>query len=265
MMSPVVPERLHSGWYFLALAQELSGEITPLTVGRRALIAVREDERRVRVFDARCPHRGAHLGYGGRRCGDRIVCPFHGKRIALGSAKARLSVREYPTVLAGDALFFRLGAGGTDDHGFARVIREVAQRQRLVGAVVRRVTVPTDVLVENAFDVAHFGKEITLGPFGELTVEGELLANRFLARAFSPSVVVTEIGPADRASTVVTGGTPTYDGAVARVAVGTAGAGPDALDALVHGAVPGARYALKPGRQVVAFRRFCAMFPPLDG
>ena len=72
---------------------------------------------------------------------------------------------------------------------------------------------------------------------------------------------MTEIGPADRASTVVTGGTPTYDGAVARVAVGTAGAGPDALDALVHGA----RYALKPGRQVVAFRRFCAMFPPLDG
>ena len=78
-------------------------------------------------------------------------------------------------------------------------------------------------------------------------------------------MVLTEIWPADRASTVVTGGTPTYDGAVARVAVGTAGAGPDALDALVHGAVPGARYALKPGRQVVAFRRFCAMFPPLDG
>jgi hypothetical protein len=30
------------------------------------------------VFDAHCPHLGAHLGVGGRVCGDGIACPFHG-------------------------------------------------------------------------------------------------------------------------------------------------------------------------------------------
>jgi 3-ketosteroid 9alpha-monooxygenase subunit A len=304
MTTAVVPERLHAGWYFLALAEELTGEITPLTVGRRALIAVREDDGRVRAFDARCPHRGAHLGYGGVRAGDCIVCPFHGKRIALGSPKARRSVHEYPTLLVGEALFLRLAPTAVDDHGFEQVMREIGERQRLVGAVCQRVRVPTDVLVEDAFDVDHFarvhlvpritGMEIKFGPAGELRIEGEFhtnapkwesaaggeFASRFFARAFSPSVVVTEIGPADTASTVVTGGTPTAEGAIARVAVGMAGARGEALDALVHGA----RYAIRQDlavwdnldlsapakfdsrdRQVLAFRRFCAMFAALDG
>ena len=32
------------------------------------------------MFDAFCPHLGAHLGYGGTVHGDCIVCPFHGWR-----------------------------------------------------------------------------------------------------------------------------------------------------------------------------------------
>ena len=35
-----------------------------------------------RVFDAHCPHLGAHLGVGGRVCGDGLACPFHGWRFA---------------------------------------------------------------------------------------------------------------------------------------------------------------------------------------
>jgi nitrite reductase/ring-hydroxylating ferredoxin subunit len=31
-----------------------------------------------RVFDAHCPHLGAHLGHGGEVRGDGLVCPFHG-------------------------------------------------------------------------------------------------------------------------------------------------------------------------------------------
>ncbi len=36
----------------------------------------------VSVVDAYCPHLGAHLGYGGRVDGERLVCPFHGWQFA---------------------------------------------------------------------------------------------------------------------------------------------------------------------------------------
>jgi len=46
----------------------------------RELVLFRGEDGTARVFDAHCPHFGAHLGVGGRVCGDGIVCPFHGWR-----------------------------------------------------------------------------------------------------------------------------------------------------------------------------------------
>jgi 3-ketosteroid 9alpha-monooxygenase subunit A len=296
-------EQLHAGWYFLALTRELDGEISPLTLGERALMAVREDDERIQVFDARCPHRGAHLGYGGTRAGVCVVCPFHGKRIALGGS-ARLSVREHRVLRAGEALFIRLADSPPDDRGFEQAMRDLAERRPLVGAVTRRVSVPTDIVVENAFDVDHFtavhgvpqitGMEIKPGICGELVIEGEFRTkppgwtrstelrsgSRFFARAFSPSVVVTEIGAADASHTVVTGGTPTGAGAIARVAVAVPDDQPGALEPLIVGA----RRAIEQDvvvwdhldlsmtpkldardRQVLAFRQFCAGFTPVAG
>jgi nitrite reductase/ring-hydroxylating ferredoxin subunit len=44
----------------------------------RELVFFCGDDGLARLFDAHCPHLGAHLGYGGRVCGDGIRCPFHG-------------------------------------------------------------------------------------------------------------------------------------------------------------------------------------------
>jgi 3-ketosteroid 9alpha-monooxygenase subunit A len=72
---PAVPD----GWFSVAASAEVDvGELKTLHYLDRELVVFRGDDGYVRVFDAHCPHLGAHLGVGGRVCGDGIVCPFHG-------------------------------------------------------------------------------------------------------------------------------------------------------------------------------------------
>jgi 3-ketosteroid 9alpha-monooxygenase subunit A len=74
---PAVPD----GWFSVGADDEIGvGQVATLNYLNRQLVAFRGDDARVRVFDAHCPHLGAHLGVGGRVCGDGIVCPFHGWR-----------------------------------------------------------------------------------------------------------------------------------------------------------------------------------------
>ncbi len=74
---PAVPD----GWFAVASSEEIgAGQVLTLHYLDRELVAFRGQDGRVRVFDAYCPHLGAHLGVGGRVCGDGIVCPFHGWR-----------------------------------------------------------------------------------------------------------------------------------------------------------------------------------------
>ena len=67
------------GWFGVALSEELGvGDVKALHYLGRELVAFRGEDGAVRIFDAHCPHLGAHLGVGGRVCGDGIACPFHG-------------------------------------------------------------------------------------------------------------------------------------------------------------------------------------------
>ncbi|MER7845389.1 Rieske 2Fe-2S domain-containing protein [Kitasatospora sp. NPDC096077] len=265
---------VHHGWYLLAFRSELTDEITPLAVGPRRLIALREGDR-VRVLDANCPHRGAHLGYGGRREGDCLVCPFHGKRIGLGDPSKHWSVAEHRVLEWGDALFVRLSDDPDGDRGFERSVQGWAEEYPLVAAVSLPVDVPSEYVVENAFDPDHFkavhgvpgnrGMATRDGEHGELVIEGEFLMQtspwqdartleeirweavrtgrvrwdfkpRFHAQAFSPNVVVTEFGPAETRQVIVTGSVPTEDGGcVARVAIGVREDQRGALPALLGG------------------------------
>ncbi|MER7772894.1 Rieske 2Fe-2S domain-containing protein [Kitasatospora sp. NPDC096140] len=265
---------VHHGWYLLAFLTELTDEITPLAVGPHRLIAVREGER-VRVLDASCPHRGAHLGHGGRREGDCLVCPFHGKRIALGDPSKHWSVAEHRVLTWGDALFVRLSDDPDGDRGFERAVKGWEDEYPLVAAVSLPVAVPSEYVVENAFDPDHFkavhgvpgtrGMTARDGGSGELVIEGEFLMQtspwqdartleeirweavrtgrvrwdfkpRFHAQAFSPNVVVTEFGPEAERQVIVTGSVPTEDGGcVARVAIGVRENQRAALPALLAG------------------------------
>jgi len=69
------------GWYVVGPGEALAaGEVRPVRYFGRDLVLFRGESGEPRLFDAHCPHLGAHLGVGGRVCGDGIRCPFHGWR-----------------------------------------------------------------------------------------------------------------------------------------------------------------------------------------
>jgi nitrite reductase/ring-hydroxylating ferredoxin subunit len=293
---------LHGGWYLLAFAEEIGAQPTPLDIGGRPLVAIRQEDR-IRVFDGTCPHRGAHLGHGGQLARNALVCPFHGKRIALGDPSCHWYVEEHRVVTAGPLVFLRL-ANGEDDRGFERAIKAVAADHVIVGAFVQPVRVPAEYVVENAFDPDHFaavhgirrvaGRGLALGPDGELSIDLEFrtkappwaaeitadYATAFTARAYSPHVVVSELASPDGRHVVITGANPAPEGCVARIAFAVDPDQQAALPPLITGgrkafgqdiavwehlnlAAP-ARYDNR-DEPVRAFRRFCAGFESVTG
>jgi 3-ketosteroid 9alpha-monooxygenase subunit A len=74
-----------NGWFGVYAGADLAvGGVQPLSYLERELVLFRGEDGAARVFDAHCPHLGAHLGVGGRVCGDGIACPFHGWRFEGG-------------------------------------------------------------------------------------------------------------------------------------------------------------------------------------
>jgi len=68
-----------NGWFQVAYGDELeTGKAEPLHYFGRDYVLYRGMDGVARVFDAFCPHLGAHLGYGGKVEEDGIRCPFHG-------------------------------------------------------------------------------------------------------------------------------------------------------------------------------------------
>jgi 3-ketosteroid 9alpha-monooxygenase subunit A len=287
----------HAGWYLLAFEEEIGAAPTPFEVAGRQLVAIRQ-EQAVRVFDGSCPHRGAHLGHGGVLARNAIVCPFHGKRIALGDTSCHWYVAEHRVLTAGPLVFVRLGG---DDRGFERAMKSVAADHVIVGAFATTVAVPAEYVVENAFDPDHFaavhgirqvaGRGLETGPDGELEIQLEFrtkappwaaavtrdYVTRFVARTYSPSVVVSELGSPDGRHVVITGATPTAAGCVARIAFAVDPEQQGALEPLICGGRKafGQDVAVwehldlsvtpvydSRDEPVRAFRRFCAGFAP---
>ncbi|WP_088241254.1 Rieske 2Fe-2S domain-containing protein [Calothrix rhizosoleniae] len=68
-----------NGWFRVAYSDELPpGGVKPLHYFGKDLVLFRTEDGKPQVFDAHCPHLGAHLGYGGKVNGNTIQCPFHG-------------------------------------------------------------------------------------------------------------------------------------------------------------------------------------------
>src|SRR5205814_490494 len=136
---------------------------------------------KVDVFDAVCPHRGAHLAYGGRLTAQTVVCPFHGHRIGLGGVSGDgFCVRAYATLVHGGGVFVRLSDRVEPD--FARAVQELGEDHTFVPGFEMTTRTTMEVVIENGFDSAHFrsvhgllsrpGLAVERGRFGELVAEG---------------------------------------------------------------------------------------------
>lgn len=250
---------IHAGWYLVAFTDVLQDDLTPIRIGDRRLMVVRDNasEQGYVVADSSCPHRGADLTAGGELRDGCVACPFHGRLISVGEHPRRLSVATYPTYVAGPLIFARLAHDPLGDNGFVETMDRLTQDKRIVTAVDRVVNVPVDFVVENAFDTEHFptvhkvpslaGMHTERRPEGTLIIGGDFLtvgdpwydlryaralqsylqvgardANRrsaFRATAFSPTVVLTAFGSGADDPIILTGALPTPDGTLVRVAV----------------------------------------------
>lgn len=108
-MTREYPMPMPYGWFQVAWSDELtSGKSTPLFFFDRHLAAWRDDNGEAHVWDAFCPHLGAHMGVRAQIEGDEIICPLHRWRYdASGTCidipysprvNKRATIRTYPVV-----------------------------------------------------------------------------------------------------------------------------------------------------------------------
>ena len=111
------PFGIPNGWFLLTYSADLApGSVERFHYVGRELVAFRGEGGVAQVFDAHCPHLGAHLGVGGKVEGDSIRCPFHGWRFE-GNGRCveipyaerippQARLRRYPSVERNGMLFF---------------------------------------------------------------------------------------------------------------------------------------------------------------
>ncbi|QXI32365.1 Rieske 2Fe-2S domain-containing protein [Pseudomonas promysalinigenes] len=102
------------GWYAVAWVEDLAlASVRPARLCDRDIVVVRTESGEVAVYDAHCPHLGAHLGYGGIVEGEHLRCPFHGweydghgrcSKIPFVDTPMKVGLRQWPTVVRGGML-----------------------------------------------------------------------------------------------------------------------------------------------------------------
>jgi 3-ketosteroid 9alpha-monooxygenase subunit A len=160
---PAVPD----GWFSVAASDDIAvGQVTRLHYLDRELVAFRGDDGNARVFDAHCPHLGAHLGVGGRVCGDGIVCPFHGWRFdgegrvvevpRLDRRPPRVSARTWDVCERNGRIFVWSHAGGDAPAYDVTTYRDDGADWTPWRTSAYRVRIGLQDLTENIIDRSHF-------------------------------------------------------------------------------------------------------------
>lgn len=160
---PATPD----GWYGLFLGADLApGEVKALRYFGRDLVAFRGEDGAARVFDAYCPHLGAHLGVGGRVEGSGIRCPFHGWRYdgegclvevpRLGRTPPGVRLASYPVCERNGFVHVWVHAQGKPPAYELLRYREDESAWTPWHANVYRVRVHVQDMSENILDRSHF-------------------------------------------------------------------------------------------------------------
>ena len=160
---PAVPD----GWFSIGASEDIEvGVVATLHYLDRELVAFRGEDGVVRVFDAHCPHLGAHLGFGGRVSDDGIICPFHGWRFngegrlvevpRLDGQPPRVSAGTCDVRECNGRVFVWSHAGGMGPEYEVTLYRDDGAEWTPWRVSAYRVRIGLQDLTENIIDRSHF-------------------------------------------------------------------------------------------------------------
>lgn len=107
----------NNGWYFFASSAQIKkNKLFTFNYFATSFVCFRDSTDQINIFNAYCPHLGAHLGVGGFLKDDHLTCPFHGWKfdgegqcVAIPYSKIipkRAHLIKYPVKEMGSLIFF---------------------------------------------------------------------------------------------------------------------------------------------------------------
>ena len=204
-------EGLHpfpEGWYLVTTRETLRREkLIEKTWMGEDIVAWRDEEGRVCVAEAVCPHLGSDLGpkVGGKVCGGRLVCPFHGfefdtsgQCVATPNAPApkaaRLTVFETCEIFG--LVFAWYGIGGRAPHWPLPDEPEAGAEWGELDTRSLRFRSHPQETAENSVDIGHLryvhGYD-NVNPIGSVEVDGAYLRSCFDFRRVRRILGVTDL------------------------------------------------------------------------
>ena len=187
---PAFPE----GWYFVATRESiLRKNLVVKTWLGEEIVAWCDEAGSVCVADAVCPHLGSYLGpeVGGRVCGGRLVCPFHGfefdttgQCVATPNAPApkAAKLKEYQTREILGMIFAWFGNGGRPPQWDLPPEPHTGQEWCGLGFNMLRFRGHPQETTENSVDLGHLryvhGYD-NVNPVGSVTVDGPYMRSCF--------------------------------------------------------------------------------------
>jgi phenylpropionate dioxygenase-like ring-hydroxylating dioxygenase large terminal subunit len=177
---------------------------------------MRGDDGGARVYDAHCPHLGAHLGHGGKVEGDGLRCPFHGWRFdgegclvevpGLQRTPPSARAKSYPVHERNGFLHAWFHAQGAPPTYEVKEFRPNPSDWTPWRANTYRVRVHVQDMTENILDRAHFLHVHDMKPPSEprfdvrfdgpfMVVEQKLKVTALSAQGVEVLSVTTNCGP----------------------------------------------------------------------
>lgn len=172
------------GWFCIGYSHELPPKkVKPVYYFGKHLVLFRTENGEVKLFDAHCPHLGAHLGYGGKVIGENIQCPFHGwcfnqhgecNNIPYTNkipAKARIHTWPVKEV-NGLIMVYYHSQGKLPDWEIPELPEYTSQNWTRLSSVIRResTTLAQEIGEGSIVDTAHFS---CLHPYTFHSIKGE--------------------------------------------------------------------------------------------
>ena len=155
------------GWYAVAWFEHiLPCQIVSSKICAKDIVIVKGEDGDVAVFDAHCPHLGAHLGYGGKLVDGNIKCPFHGwefdsegecKSVPYVSTPLKVSLKKWDSLIINGMVMVWWSESSQAPKWYPKPLDLDGWTQPFLDSTcVWNLRTHVQEIAENGFDLAHF-------------------------------------------------------------------------------------------------------------